>query len=583
MKKTILSLLLPAALLPAMAKSNDGVIITVNGEEIPSSEFEYLFKKNLNQQVEPQSVEEYLELFKIYRLKVAEAKTQGKDTTETFRNEIAQYKKDLLVPYITDSAFIYNFIDIEAARDKEEVEASHIMMYKTRDEASTAEKRQKLQHLRDSIINGASFEAIAAEFSEDLPTGKNGGSLGYIIAGRYPYAFESAIYDTPQGEITEIFETPFAMHIAKSGKRRPSRGKVDVAHIMKAVAQDASEEDVARSKEVIDSLYNIVIADPESFAQVAIENSDDPGSAQRGGRLYMFGAGEMVPEFEEVAFALNEGEISKPFRSQFGWHFIKKYGAKPTKDYAEIKDEVLKRITNPQDPRYTAIENHKYEMLAAKHPEVVNEGDEKAYREALLEAEENSIYNTNADYRNLINEYTDGSLLYEASVYEVWNRASQDTEGLNDYFETHRDNYRWDKAYAKGILVRALSDSIVEKVKFDIQNMPSDSIVAYVKENFPKKAVAEKFLVTEGTNAMIDNIMYGAEAPKKRGRGMEYYFIIDGRLLEAPEEMSDVKPAVIADYQEELEKRWVASLQNKYPVEVNKKELKKLKAKLEKK
>ena len=579
MKKILLTGILSTILFTANAQDKNGIIMTINGQDIPSSEFEYLYLKNSRQQLEPQTFDEYVDLFKIYRLKVAEAKALGKDTTESFRKEINQYKRELLQPYITDSTFIYSLVDVACDRDKEEVEVSHIMLLKTPNALKNKSNIALLDSLRKEIIAGASFTELAKEFSEDKSVVNNGGYLGYAPAGRFPYSFETAFFETPEGEVSEVVETNVGYHLVLPGKHRPSKGRVDVSHILTLVPKDAGEEIALQQKQLIDSIYNIVAVHPEYFESLATKYSDDKGSGKRGGKLPLFGAGEMVPEFEAVAFSLKDGEISAPFQTSYGWHIIKKYGSKPYKTYNEVKEEVVKRSSNPQDSRFFDIKNHEFAMLAKKHPEVKDNGDPKSYRDALLIAEEKWQYANNEDYRLLIDEYVDGSMLFEVSQEKVWDKASKDNEGLEKYFKKNKKKYKWTQPMAKGVLVQAKNKEVEEQIMAQCGAMSPDEAVAYIKNNFANDANAEKFVVSEGTVKMIDHKMFGGEPTIPKIKGYDCYFILDGRIITAPEEMNDVRGAVTSDYQEYLEKEWIKDLKKKYKITVYPAELTALKNK----
>ena len=622
------------------AKKTDPVLMTVNGEDIPVSEFKYLYNKNRQQQLEPQTIEDYLQMFEIYRLKVADAKAEGKDTTAAFRREMAQYRKELMQPYLADSAFIYTLIDTAFARENEEVEASHIMLLKTRDIGANLRSRQILDSLRTEIKNGADFKELASKYSQDRSVINNSGYLGFIASGRFPYSFESAVYETPEGEVSEIIESPVGYHLVIPGKRRPSKGKVEVAHIMKMIAKNSTPDIEEKQKSAIDSIYRLVIAEPDRFGELARTLSDDKGSARSDGKLPEFGAGEMVPEFEEASFNLAVGEISQPIKSQFGWHIIKKYGEKPSRTYDEVKQDVIKKISNPQDVRNEMINNNIRENLRKKYkvarnqssidkmkeisggridsliytnwtqmpqsvatvadkeipisrvasrlskvvetrPEVTDKLIDDAINSeievSLTEAEEEWQYDNNEEYRNLIREYTDGSMLYEISVEKVWDKAAKDQDGLENYFITHKGKYNWDQPYAKGLLVQVANDSIAGLIKNDVEGLPTDKKIEIIKSKYPGKAQVEKFIVPQGVNAMVDNAMFGGNPAKPKLKNYETFIILEGRLLQTPEEWSDVRGVVTSDYQEALESEWISELKNRYPIIVNEKEFKKLK------
>lgn len=631
---------LSMAALAMMAK--DPVIMTVNGVDVPKSEFEYLYHKNSQQQLSPQTLQEYVEMFKIYKLKVADAKAAGIDTTASFRKEMAQYRRELAQPYITDSLFLYKLVEEAAERGKEEVETSHIMLAKLRTDAENRVLKARLDSIRNEILSGKDFAEMASQFSTDKGTASRGGYMGYITANRYPYTFEMAAYTTPEGEVSEVIESPFGYHLVKTGKHRPAKGKVHASHIMKLARKNATPEERARAKASIDSIYNVVKANPSRFADIARSESDDRGSAMNGGELPWFGPGEMVPEFENMAFALSDGEISAPIETTYGWHIILKQGSKGAPEADEIRDDLLKRFMTQQDGRYAVIKKHNSDWLAEKHNLRIVEPTVEALKAAakngidslffekcemkplsdlsifeigkkkvplseyiatiktvkapdgetavaiidntlenfkanrLNKEEEDWLYANNADYRNLLNEYHDGSLLYEVSVEKVWDKAAKDKEGLERYFNSHRDNYSWTQPHAKGILVQAVNDSVAQLVRDRMDSLPADSIMTVIRKEFKGKATAERVLARQGENAIVDNVLFGGPAAKP-AKGYSVYFIYNPRILTVPEEVNDIRGAVTGDYQTDLETEWVEELKSKYPITVNEKELRKVK------
>lgn len=622
--------------------AKDSVIMTVNGVDVPRSEFEYLYHKNSQQQLAPQSIEEYAEMFKLYKLKVAEAKAEGIDTTAAFKKEMAQYRKDLAAPYLVDSAFLYKLIDEAALREKEEVATSHIMLWKTQSAAENRKKRQRIDSIRKVLLAGGDFADLASRLSEDKQMADASGSLGYIPAGRFPYFFEVAAFSTPEGDISEVVESPAGYHIIKGGKHRPAKGRVRASHIMKMIPRGASEADQARIKASIDSIYAVVKNDPTRFAEIAKTESQDPGSAKNGGDLSWFGPGMMVPEFENATYALNDGEISEPVKSAYGWHIIMRTGTKGTPDAAELKEMLLGRMNSPQDERYKVIRDHQTQRLAVKHnasvvdatlnllkqsaasgidslfidsfrnganssaPVMIIDGKEIPVSEyasfitkmrtsnaeeaadmidvsmevfknnKLVEAEEDWLYANEPAYRNLYDEYHDGSLLYEISLQKVWDKAAKDKEGLEAYFKANRGKYKWQRPHVKGYLVQT-ADSLVPQVRKRMESLPSDSLVTSMRKEFRGKLKIDRVLVEQGDNKMVDNLLFGGEPVKPASDKFNTYFLFDERVIDAPEEAADVKGLVTGDYQNALEEAWIRDLKKRYKVKINKNELKKIK------
>ena len=196
----------------------------------------------------------------------------------------------------------------------------------------------------------------------------------------------------------------------------------------------------------------------------------------------------------------------------------------------------------------------------------------------MTENERQDLAKNNADYRNLLNEYRDGMLLFEVSDRKVWTKAKQDKEGLEKYFETHRDKYKWDKPRFKSYVVFATSDSLMQLAQnyLNSNNIPNDSLANSLRKEFGKDVKIEKVIAAQGENNITDYLGFGAEKPGPKVK-WAFYFPYRGKVLEAPEEAADVRGAVTGDYQSELEAAWVAQLKQKYPAKINKKVFKKAK------
>lgn len=638
MKKSVAAGLGACAVALAFA-AKDPVIMTVNGVDVPRSEFEYLYNKNSQQQINPQTLDEYVEMFKLYKMKVADAKAEGIDTTAAFLKETAQYRHDLAAPYLTDSVYINQLVKEAYDRSLEEVEAYHIMLFKTRDAAVNASLRQRADSLRDVLRGGGDFADLAVRYSQDRGSKNRGGWMGWIVAGAYPAAFELEAYSLPEGAISDVVDSPVGYHILKGGKHRKARGKVQVSHILK-LTQGKDDAGMAQAKKEIDSLYNVVKSAPETFNAVASANSEDRGSARQGGMLPWFGAGEMVAEFDSVAFSLADGEISEPVKTTYGYHIIRRYDSQEVPSLEKMKPQAIARITNPQDPRFKLVRDRQTAAFAKKHKgslnaktvaalraDVERQGldsllfakwtvapsgdlpvasiDGKArkvsdfmsaisylrvpasanaveafddnldtyYNSLLVDAEELSLEQSEPDYRNLLKEYIDGSLLYEVSVRKVWDKAAKDTEGLRSFFERNRDNYKWTEPHAKGFLVQASNDSVAGLIRERAAQLAPDTLVQTLRREFKGNIAVDKVLVSKGTNAMVDNIMFGAPQVQPSNAKYKVYFMINPRVLMEPEEVNDVKGLVTSDYQNEFQAEWENELRRKYPVSVNEKVL----------
>lgn len=331
---------------------NDPVIMTIDGNPITKSEFLQIYlKNNDNPQYDQKSLDEYMELFKRFKLKVAEAEALGYDTIPSLKKELAGYQKTLARPYLIDSTKNEALVREAYDRTLEEIHAAHILI-RVESNATpedTLKAYKRLLDLKKRIEGGESFDAVAKSKlgSEDPTVKDNGGDLGYFTAFQMVYQFEDAAYTTPVGGVSNPFRTRFGYHILKVIDRRPARGTMEAAHLMIAARSDASETEIANAETKINELYDMLQAG-DSFEELVGKYSDDPSSNQKNGMLPQFGTGtttRMVPEFTEAAFALkNDGDYSKPVQTDYGFHIIKRISWKDVDSFDALKKEIEKKV-----------------------------------------------------------------------------------------------------------------------------------------------------------------------------------------------------------------------------------------------
>ena len=264
---------------------------------------------------------------------------------------------------------MYNKLIAEAyERMKEDVDVSHIMVHRGESPEADAKNAAKLDSLRTAILNGADFNELALKYSIDPGAKRNKGHMGWMSANQYPYTFELTAYNTPVGTISPVIQTDYGHHIVKVHGRRPARGEVLVQHILK-LTQGKNEADAAKQKAAIDSIYAL-LKNGADFDSLAIALSEDPGSARKGGRLPWFGPGRMVPEFEDASFTLENGAISEPFATSYGYHIVKRLDWKGVKPLNEAKDAIIGTMNH--DMRSNMPEEAKLSELKKSYKSTVN-------------------------------------------------------------------------------------------------------------------------------------------------------------------------------------------------------------------
>lgn len=355
MKKRLILALGILFSLNSIAQTNDAVM-EIDGKKVTKSEFLQIYlKNNPNPKYDKEALDEYMELFKKFKLKVAEAEALGYDTIPKLKKELAGYRKQLSQPYLIDSTKNSDLVKQAYERMKNEVHAAHILV-KVAENASpedTLAAYNRIMAIKKRVENGEDFTTIAKSKSgsDDPSAVRNGGDLGYFTAFQMVYQFEEAAYNTPIGKISNPVRTRFGYHILKVMDLRPARGTMKAAHIMVATGKEASPEEIEAAHKKVDEIYG-KLKSGESFEKLASEFSDDAQTAEKGGELPLFGTGtttRMVPEFEEAAFQLKaNGDVSEPVQTAYGYHIIKRLELTPLRSFDELKKEIQGKVNKDE-------------------------------------------------------------------------------------------------------------------------------------------------------------------------------------------------------------------------------------------
>ncbi|ELR70995.1 Survival protein SurA precursor (Peptidyl-prolyl cis-trans isomerase SurA) [Fulvivirga imtechensis AK7] len=486
-------------------------LLNVAGEPVPTDEFIYVYKKNNvnnDSAFTRQDINEYLDLYINFKLKVAEAKKRGMDTTEAFYREFSTYREQLKKPYLTENLVTEKLIKEAYERYKTEVNASHILI--AVDEKASAEDTlkayNKIVDIRKRALEGTDFAELAAEYSDDPSARSNGGNLGYFTSFQMVYPFESAAYDTDKGAISQPVRTRFGYHLVKVLDKRPSQGSAEVSHIMIRIQSNKSDSLAARNKifEIYDQANGGV-----NWDDLARQFSEDINTKNAGGKLRPFKVGQMPYSFQEAAFNLEEpGDISDPVMTPYGWHIIRLEKKIPLESFEEMEPSIksridrdsraqlnrkflISRLKKENSFKETAFKNQLWSYADSSlirgswkystENNVLNEPlfliGERTYtvkdfftyvqskqkpasygpevymqvlynnfiEDTIISYEEDHLEDKYIDYKMLVKEYKEGILLFELMEREVWNKAVQDTVGLKQYFDDNLAKYVWDQ------------------------------------------------------------------------------------------------------------------------------------------
>ena len=345
------------------------------------------------------------------------------------------------------------------------------------------------------------------------------------------------------------------------------RGLVRPAHILLELSTQATAQEQEKARQRIDSAYRALQAGAD-FAELAKKISQDPVSSKDGGLLPWFGPGQTLKEFEDVAYSLQPGQMSSPFLSPIGYHIILMKERKQLEPFDSLKNDLL-TVLERREMREDIISNKLRQMVKASNGTLT--------QDQILEKRSDSLAATDPEMKYLFQEYHDGLLLYEISNREVWEKATENEAALKAWFDAHRKDYTWSQPRYKGIAYHVKDKKDVKAVKNCVKRLPFDQWAEALRTTFNPDSVirirVEKGLFKPGDNATVDRMVFKVPAEVKP---LQDYPIdaVYGKKLKKPSDYTDVRAQVVEDYQNDLERRWVASLRKRYPVVIHEEVLK---------
>ena len=618
---------------------DDPVLFTVDGTPVNVSEFKYIYTKTNADKADfsKASVDEYLDLYKKFKLKVARAREMQLDTIPALISELGGYRRQLADSYLIDKEVTNKLVSELYERTKQDVDISHIMV-SIPEGGDTTAAFAKINEAHQKLKKKASWSDVAMEYSDDKSKAKNKGRIGFVTA-MFPkgfYTLENASYTLKEGQTSEVLRSPAGYHLVKVNARRPARGKMEIAHIL--IRSKEGKE--AEAKEKIDKIY-MNLKSGNTFEDIAKANSEDAQSASKGGYIGHFGINQYEADFETAAFSLqNDGDFSKPVKSAIGWHIIKRIEKEGIQPLKIVKAGLQNKIKN--DPRFTLsqrtmISRIKKENNFIENPKMLTEyigkldsnflnfkwkptgyksaetlftiGSDKAtiseFEKFLSESsrqriqsagqgneavarqlysdfinkecmgyEEKQLEAKYPDFKALMREYEEGILLFEATKMEVWDKASQDSVGLAEFFKTVDGKYKWEKRAAVTLYsVKEAGKNQIDAIRAFAKNNKKEQVLAKFtsKDNQILTAIDRTF--EKGRNEVLDKLTWevGTLSPNEENRRNKSlnFMKVEEILPAGDKSLNEARGYVVADYQDALEKKWIAELKTKFPIVIN--------------
>ena len=613
-------------------------LMTIGNQNISVKEFLRVYNKNINlvQDQNLKDIDYYINLYSKYKLKLIEAKELGYDLKDSYKKEFKSYKNQLSNAYTTDKEVTESLVKEAYNRTANEIKAQHILV-RFQDNQDSLLAYEKIQSLRSRLINEdfLNLRTLLHDgksiFVEDL---------GYFSAFKMVYEFENAAFNTLVGQTSTPFRTQFGYHVVKVLDTRPSRGKVQVAHIMISNTQ----KDSSLVPEIrINELYNSLIQG-SSFETLAKQFSDDKSSASKGGVMNPFKSGDINSEvFVDTAFNLNEiGSISKPIQTQYGWHILKLILKSPIQPYEIIKQDLEKKVK--RDSRSLIIRKKMIEKLVSKYEifepnldlssqlitidakeslwvlkstklkdvflriedkiytyetflkflnqnnrlyeksksnyEFIKKQYKTFFENNLFEYKKNNLINENEEFANILKEYEDGLLLFDIMQDKIWDVAKNDTLALKLFYDNNVSKFK-SKEKIVGTIISSKDKKHLKKV---IKLWEKSIINQEISNQLNYKS--QVIILSTGEFEITDPLLPQNKNFKKGiSKIIEFennYVVLKVQDIIPAKTLpfEKIKGSVISKYQSFLETNWVEKLANKYHIKIDNKVLEELKKSL---
>ena len=616
-------------------------IFSYGDEVVYNDEFMRVFNKNKRGDSAPTQaeIEEYLELYTKFKLKVAEAYARQMDTIPSFKNELAGYRRQLAQPYLTDKSVTDRLIKEAYDRGLEEVRASHLLINCPLDAKPTDSliAYNKIMGLRSRIVDGNEAFATIAELYSDDPSAKtNKGDLGYFTSFQMIYPFENAAFSTEVGSVSLPVRTQFGYHLVSVQDRRKSLGDIKVAHIM---VKFYNETEVDSTKRKIDAVY-AKLQKGADWNTTVEEFSDDFNTNSKGGELNWFNrtTSNIPVEFKDVAYSLKtDGAYSEPIKTKFGWHIVKRISVKPIPSFDESKEVLRRKVERDArselnkevvvarikvENKYTEVKG----LAAVKNkldstllmgqwnkPEATNsilftikdkkytDADFYAYlatnktrtnkalenaivdyytnfvNQSNLDFEEQILEEKYPDFKYIMQEYKDGILLFELTDKEVWSKAVSDSVGLVKFYANNQAKYMWGERADATIYSCKDAKTAKKAMKLAKSGKDASAILAKLNTTDALAVKTENKKFEKGNNSLLDKIEWQPGVYALENENNRVKFVQIRKILEPSlKPMEENLGQATSDYQNHLEKLWIESLKKKYPLEIYDQNVKRL-------
>ena len=417
-----------------------------------------------------------------------------------------------------------------------EIEVAHILIRNAKP-GSKDDAKAKIDSLYQMLQNGDNFEDLAKAYSEDNRSATKGGYLGFFGINRYERAFEDAAFGLEEnGDYCKPIQSAAGWHIIK------------------------------RVSKKVEEPYNIA----KSRLQTQIKK-DPRFEASKRAMIERIKSENKFIEFNKTLESFIES-LDEEFLT-YKWKAPEEKSEEPLfifgKDYKVSLGEYTDYLGRSSRKRIRMGKSTSIE-------EAVNTLYQDFVDESALKFEEQQLDKKYPEFKSLMREYEEGILLFEATKMLVWDKAAQDTAGLEKFFEKIDGRYKWrERAVTSIYTIKTDDEKELEKIQAFIRknepskvldkfNTPGREVVAHSSKTFEKG----RNLAMNNMDWKVGAISESEENPREKTFS---FFKIEEIMPSKSKTLAEARGYVVADYQDQLEREWVAELRKEFKIDIDQK------------
>ena len=588
-------------------------LFTYGNNAVSKDEFLRAYNKNKTAVTDKaMALREYLDLYIKFKLKVKAAKDIRIDTLSSLANDLQNFRTQIEESYLNDESRVNALTQEAFNRSQKDIHVEYLFF--------------PLKDYTDSAAVEQIHKLLKANWND----------FGFITVFNLPYGMENIVYSLNPGDESKPYRAKNGYYIFKNVEERKAVGKMKAAQILIAVPEGAKEEDKNNALKIADSVYHALLAGADFSEAAKNMSNDKMTYMSGGLMPeFGVGKYDPLFENKVFALQ-KDGDITPPFQTLFGYHIVKRLSGteipqdknndsylytlkqqvlqdnRITSSKEKFVNDILKKlnykkniaikendlwkltdsflVTNKVSGHYSgqtplfSINNQNikvsdwltfvkdYKTSGSYKGESNKELMNKYISTTALENYKKRLPEFNPEFKYQLQEFKDGNMLFEVMERNVWNKASNDSTGLKNYYNQHKIKYTWNES-ADAILISCSNEKIANEVAEQIKKGKSWKQVA--EENISQvQTDSGRYELTQIPAKPNTKFVEGmVTEPLVNENDGTATFVKILRIYPANQQRSfeEARGLVINDYQNFLEEKWIEQLKKKYPVKVNEK------------